>query len=349
MNIDKQGRIPIYSGTTRVGYSSARQAYKNLMGESVKWSALRAMLNEDRVLESRLIVAAHDQQQPSDGPSVAEWVDTYLKDKANNGAAQTTVAIYEQAGRVLSTAFAGRSVAGLERKDGRELRDRLVAQDKAIKGVMKARRSGSDWSDRYIASILSRCRSILSDAVEEGYLKANPLRGITVKAGPTEGRQRVERDEAAELIERLIREGRTAWAAALTLCRFVGARRGEMLAVQSEDVLVEQQAVRLHNIKTRKHKAATRMVPISEDAMGWLRPCLGGGAVVNLTLSEAKQIKSSLGVGWTWQALRASWASDAVAGAASPGSYIKASGHSAKIAAEFYWQAREQDADGLRV
>lgn len=346
------GRVPLYSGNKRTGYLSACKAYAALTGERIRWPRLRAMLDEDRVLAARLMVAAHDEQRPyaaSDGPSLCRWIETFLSRKRQEGKAAGTLAAYEQAGRVLDAALPGRCLASLTRQDGHDLRQRLVEQDDVLRRVMKARRSGGTWSANYIATILRRCRAILAEAIADKLIVENPLAGITVDTERAEEQPYVTTGEVAGLIEKQLAGGQRSWAAALTLARFAGARRGELLAVQATDVHTDRRVVTLPNLKTRKHKKPTRTVPLSDTAITYLGRCNTDGPLVRLTLGQAQQIKETLGVAWSWQALRSSWTSDAVTTAASPASYAAAAGHTPKVAAEHYWQARGQDVDGLRV
>jgi integrase len=342
------GRIAIFRGRRRVGYLAATKAYRTLTGERVGWPVLRAMLNEDRTLAARLIVSAHDHRTPDDGPTVAQWCDTYQRRKRDEGASRATLACYNQTARILAAAWPDRRVSSLAREDGHDLRRRLIEQDATLKAVMKSRRSGGEWSANYVSIILRRAKAILAAAVYDGNLDTNPLDRVTVSTIAPAEPVYVPREAVAELIEAQLASGCKSWAAALVLARFAGARRGELLSAKVEDVHADTRVVFVPNHKNRKRRRR-RYIPVSEQAIGYLSRCNTSGRLVKLTVGQVQQIKQALGVDWTWHDLRKSWATDAIRGASSPASYAAAAGHTPEVGAKHYWSARDEDAEGMRV
>lgn len=129
--------------------------------------------------------------------------------------------------------------------------------------------SGKRLSGTYVSCIHSTLRTILDEAVRRRLIRHNPANDAKPPKNDTEERDALSSRELLELIDRLDKRNRNH--VAVMLCCMMGLRRGEVVALNWEDVDFGERVINVRksyddmgNLKTPKTRAGVRTVPMPD-------------------------------------------------------------------------------------
>lgn len=185
-----------------------------------------------------------------------EYADRWLEDYARNAVSPRVYENYKRTVRlVLKPALGDLELAAVNRTH--------------IKGLIGAMRADGK-ADNTIRNNLIPIREMLTHAVEDGLIPANPALALKI----AEGKRRKIVPPSREQVAKLIVKARPPEAReAIVVATVTGLRRGELFALRWEDIDFSQRTIRVHATNHAGHveektktEAGERFVPLFESA-----------------------------------------------------------------------------------
>ena len=122
-------------------------------------------------------------------------------------------------------------------------------------------------------------KSILNEAIIDGYLDENPLNNIPIPKRDTKERTALSKEQFDYLINLLSKRALNGFNVAIQLICYLGLRRGEVVALTWDDYNEKEQTITInHALKEKNHslgepksKSSRRTIPLSENTQKLLQ------------------------------------------------------------------------------
>lgn len=197
---------------------------------------------------------------PPGTKKLGEYADEWLAEYAIHNVRRRVYENYETAVRIYIKPELGNLELG-------------AVSSRSVKALIgKMRTAGK--ADNTIRNMLTPLREMLSHAVEDRLIAANPLAGLRLLGNRGErGRKRKVIPPTQDQIGKLLRHLRPEARDAMVVATATGVRRGELFAMRWDDVDWERRTIRIHATnhgarveETTKTEAGERTVPLFESA-----------------------------------------------------------------------------------
>lgn len=154
----------------------------------------------------------------------------------------------------------------------------LEDMELAMSNASDKRNNGKALSGTYIRKMFVTLQSMLSYATKKHYIISNPCREYEKPKRDTKEKQSLTAEQAQNVIKAILNE-QTAQAIGLLICMVGGCRLSEMLALTWEEILFEENAIRIEfsmerdtqQRKAPKTENSNAVVPIPPAAMEALK------------------------------------------------------------------------------
>lgn len=134
-------------------------------------------------------------------------------------------------------------------------------------------------TNSYKRKLHKTMKSILNEAIIDGYLSENPLKNIPIPKRDTKERTALTKEEFDYLINLLSKRELNGFNVAIQLICYLGLRRGEVVALTWDDYNEKEQTITInhalkeknHSIGEPKSKSSRRTIPLSPNTQNLLQ------------------------------------------------------------------------------
>ena len=134
-------------------------------------------------------------------------------------------------------------------------------------------------TNSYKRKLHKTMKSILNEAIIDGYLDENPLNNIPIPKRDTKERTALSKEQFDYLINLLSKRELNGFNVAIQLICYLGLRRGEVVALTWDDYNEKEQTITInHALKEKNHslgepksKSSRRTIPLSENTQKLLQ------------------------------------------------------------------------------
>ena len=145
-------------------------------------------------------------------------------------------------------------------------------------------------TNSYKRKLHKTMKSILNEAIIDGYLDENPLNNIPIPKRDTKERTALSKEQFDYLINLLSKRELNGFNVAIQLICYLGLRRGEVVALTWDDYNKKEQTITInHALKEKNHslgepksKSSRRTIPLSENTQKLLQAWKEEYSKVNL-------------------------------------------------------------------